>query len=192
VREKQVMDFEKSLGKSWSNQQVIGLTAYLKKMKGEARKEDRIDYIDSFVSAIGGLIAIIIISFVVVYLGFPRAVAPLGASCIIVFGAHKSPLSQPRNVIGGHLISTTIALIIWSLLGKSLFIMGLVLALVLILLTVTKTMHPPAAASALVAVNSQAGWEFLIPIIVGTLLLVVISTIYNNLFQTRQYPKHWL
>ncbi|MFK4390769.1 hypothetical protein ABH916_002697 [Peribacillus frigoritolerans] len=55
------MEFEKSVEKSWSNQQSIGLTAYLKKMKGEAREKDRIDYIDSFVSAIGGLIAIIII-----------------------------------------------------------------------------------------------------------------------------------
>ncbi|MCQ6275591.1 HPP family protein [Bacillus sp. V3B] len=186
------MDFGKNLEKSWSDQQVVGFTAYLKKMKGEARKEDRIDYIDSFVSAIGGLISIIIISFIVVYLGFPRALAPLGASCIIVFGAHKSPLSQPRNVIGGHIISTTLSLIIWSILGKSLFIIGLVLAIVLILMTITKTIHPPAAASALVAINSQAGWEFLIPIIIGTLLLVIISTIYNNLFQTRQYPKYWL
>ncbi|CAK6474580.1 hypothetical protein BFRIG_02830 [Peribacillus frigoritolerans] len=58
------MEFEKSVEKSWSNQQNIGLTAYLKKMKGEAREKDRIDYIDSFVSAIGGLIAIIIISFI--------------------------------------------------------------------------------------------------------------------------------
>jgi CBS-domain-containing membrane protein len=186
------MDFGKDIEKSWGNQQVIGVAAYLKKMKGEARKEDRIDYVDSFVSAIGGLIAITMISFVIVYLGFPRAVAPLGASCIIVFGAHKSPLSQPRNVIGGHLIATTVALMIGSLLGNSLFIMGLVLAIVLILMTVTQTIHPPAAASALIAVNFQEGWDFLIPIVIGTLLLVLISTIYNNLFQTRQYPKHWL
>ncbi|WP_446728183.1 hypothetical protein [Peribacillus sp. TH14] len=26
----------------------------------------------------------------------------------------------------------------------------------------------------------------------GTILLVFISMIYNNLFQARQYPKHWL
>ncbi|MCK1982861.1 MULTISPECIES: HPP family protein [Peribacillus] len=185
------MEFEKSLEKSWSNQQNIGLTAYLKKMKGEAREKDRIDYMDSLVSAIGGLIAIIMISFIAVHLGYPMALAPLGASCVIVFGAHKSLLSQPRNVIGGHIISTTSALIIWSFFGKSLFIIGLTLAIVLIIMTCTKTVHPPAAASALVSINSQAGWGFLISIVIGTLLLVFISMIYNNLFQTRQYPKHW-
>nr|WP_274608373.1 HPP family protein [Peribacillus sp. TH14] len=50
----------------------------------------------------------------------------------------------------------------------------------------------PQRASALVAVNSQAGWGFLISIAIGTILLVFISMIYNNLFQARQYPKHWL
>jgi CBS-domain-containing membrane protein len=186
------MHSEKSLEKSWSNQLIIGLTAYLKKMKGEATKEDRIDYIDSLISATGGLIAIIIIGLVAVNLGYPMALGPLGASCLLVFCAHKGQLSQPRHVFGGHLFSTTIALITWSILGKSLFTIGLVLAIVLILMILTKTLHPPAAASAFVAVNSQAGWGFLITVVMGTFLLIIISIIYNNLFQTRQYPQRWL
>jgi CBS-domain-containing membrane protein len=59
-------------------------------------------------------------------------------------------------------------------------------------MALTQTMHPPAAASALVAVNNQVGWEFLIPVLLGSLLIVVISIIYNNLFKSRQYPNHWL
>ncbi|HWO96169.1 MAG TPA: HPP family protein [Bacillus sp. (in: firmicutes)] len=186
------MNLEKSLEKSWFNQLVLNLTTYLKKMRGGTRKEAQIDYFDSIVSAVGGLIAIITISFAAVCLGYPMTLGPLGASCVLVFGAHKSPLSQPFHVIGGHLFSTTSALIVWSILGKSLFTMGLVLAIVLILMTLTKTFHPPAAASSLVAVNSEAGWGFLISIVSCTLLLVFISTIYNNLFRTRQYPQHWL
>ena len=186
------MDFEKSLDKNWSNRSITNLTAYLGKMKGEARKESHIDYFDVMVSAAGGIIAIITISFIAVHLGYPMALGPLGASCVLVFGAHKGPLSQPRHVIGGHLFSTTSALIMWSIIGKSLFTIGLVLAVVLILMALTTTVHPPAAASALVAVNSQAGWGFLITVIICSVLLVFISTIYNNLFQTRQYPKHWL
>lgn len=89
VRITYIMEFEKSFEKNWSNQKNIGLTAYLQKMKGEAREKDRIDYVDSFVSAIGGLIAIIIISFIAVYIGHPMALAPLGASCVIVFCAIK-------------------------------------------------------------------------------------------------------
>ncbi|MEH7117173.1 HPP family protein [Neobacillus vireti] len=186
------MVLERSLKKNWNNPIMIGIAAYLKKMKGEARKQSNIDYIDSIISALGGLIAIITIGFVAVYSGYPMVLAPLGASCVLVFGAHKGPLSQPRPVIGGHLFSTTSAIMIWSILGNSLFTIGLVLAIVLIIMTITKTVHPPAAASAFVAVNSQAGWGLLISVVICTVLLVLLSTIFNNLFQKRQYPKHWL
>jgi CBS-domain-containing membrane protein len=30
--------------------------------------------------------------------------APFGASCVLAFGLWDAPLSQPRNIIGGHLI----------------------------------------------------------------------------------------
>ena len=183
---------EKKLEKNWSHHSSIGLAAYLKKMKGTIRQEAKVDYIVSIISAVGALIAIITVSFMAIHLGYPMALAPLGASCILVFGAHKGALSQPRHVVGGHLLATTFAIIIWCLLGKSLFTLGLVLALVLILMALTQTMHPPAAASALVAVNNQVGWEFLIPVLLGSLLIVVISIIYNNLFKSRQYPNHWL
>ncbi|USK70798.1 HPP family protein [Peribacillus asahii] len=185
------MNLEKSLEKNWSNRSTTNLTAYLGKMKGEARLGSQIDYVDAIISAIGGVIAIITVGFIAIHLGYPMALGPLGASCVLVFLAHKGPFSQPRHIIGGHLFSITLALIMWSILGKSLFTIGLVLALVLILMTLTTTVHPPAAASALVAVNSQAGWGFLISVVICSLLLVFISTIYNNLFPTRQYPKHW-
>lgn len=186
------MDLEKSLGKSENNQLIAGLTAYLNKMKGEATNKDRINYIDSLVSAIGGLMAILMIGLVAFSLEYPMVLGPIGASCLLVFGAHKGELSQPRNVIGGHLFSTASALIFLSILGKSLFTIGLVLAFVLILMTLTKTLHPPAAASAVVAVNTQAEWGFLVTVVLGALLLVIISIIYNNLFRTRQYPSRWL
>ncbi|MED3727705.1 HPP family protein [Priestia filamentosa] len=183
---------EKKLEKNVSNGVSVGVNTYLRKMKGEGRGKIKINYGDSIVSATGVLIAIIIISFMTLHLGYPMAIAPLGASCILIFEAHKGAWSQPRNVIGGHLLSTTSALIIWSLLGKSLFSIGIVLAIVLILMALTNTLHPPAAASALVVVNNQTGWGFLVPIFLGVLLLIFISIFYNNLFSKRQYPQHWL
>ena len=120
------------------------------------------------------------------------AMGPLGASCVLIFAAHSGPLSQPRQVIGGHILSTTIGLVIWSIFGKSLSIIVITLVIVLIVMSLTKTIHPPAAASALVAINFETGWGYLIPIVIGTLFIVFIAMIYNNLFPKRQYPKHWL
>ncbi|MEH7584350.1 HPP family protein, partial [Priestia megaterium] len=96
------------------------LSSYTKKMKGELKEEPKINYRDAVVSSIGGLIAIIISSAIALALGYPMALAPIGASCVLVFGAHKGPLSQPRHVLGGHLLATVSALIIWSLFHRSL------------------------------------------------------------------------
>jgi CBS-domain-containing membrane protein len=161
-------------------------------MKGESRSETRFDYIDSLISAAGVFLAVSVIGLLAVFFHFPMALGPLGASCVLVFIAHKGPLSQPRQVIGGHILSTATGLIIWSIFGKSFFIIIISLVIVLILMSLTNTIHPPAAASALVAINFETGWGYLIPIIIGAVLLVFISIFYNNLFSKRQYPKHWL
>src|SRR3954463_6963866 len=173
-------------------QSVEGLSVYLNKMKGEARKETRFDYIDSLISATGVFLAVSIICFLAVSFNYPMAMGPLGASCVLVFAAHNGPLSQPRQVIGGHILSTVTGLIIWSIFGKSLMIIVISLVIILILMLFTNTSHPPAAASALVAINFETGWGYLIPIVIGAFLLVIISILYNNLFPKRQYPKHWL
>lgn len=168
------------------------LSVYLNKMKGEARKETTISYVDALVSATGVLLAVSFICFLAVFYHYPMAMGPLAASCILVFAAHSGPLSQPRPIIGGHILSTTIGLISWSIFGKSIPIIIITLTIVLILMSLTKTIHPPAAASALVAINFETGWGYLIPITIGALLIVIISILYNNLFPKRQYPKHWL
>ena len=174
------------------SQSLEGLSVYLNKMKGVSRQETRFDYIDSLISATGVFLSISIICFLAVFFHYPMAMGPLGASCILVFAAHNGPLSQPRQVIGGYILSTVIGLIIWSIFGKSLFIITISLAVVLIVMSLTKTIHPPAAASALVAINFETGWGYLIPIVIGIFLLVFISMLYNNLFPKRQYPRHWL
>ncbi|MED3923772.1 HPP family protein [Priestia megaterium] len=185
------MEIEKNLSQR-KKSFLSYLNSYTRKMKGELKEEPKINYRDAVVSSLGGLIAIIISSSIALALGYPMALAPIGATCVLVFGAHKGPLSQPRHVLGGHLLATVSALIIWSLFHRSLITIAIVLAFVLILMIVTKTVHPPAAASAIVAINSQAGWGYLGIIMICACVVVLISTVYNNLFQDRQYPRYWV
>ncbi len=51
--------------------------------------------------------------------------APFGASCVLAFGVWNAPLSQPRNIIGGHLISTFIGLSIYHLFGNEYWTIAL-------------------------------------------------------------------
>ncbi|PMC35999.1 HPP family protein [Bacillus sp. UMB0899] len=185
------MNVEKTLQK---NQQsvILFFHSYLMKMKGNQRIHTNVKLGDTIISAGGGLIAITLISFVVVMLGYPMILGPMGASCLLVFAAHSLPFSQPRQIVGGHLVSTFTALLIWSVFGKSHLSIGLTLAIVLFLMITFKLIHPPAAASAMVAINTEAGWGLLFSIILSSVLLISISVLYNNLFKNRQYPKQWI
>ncbi|WP_299095653.1 HPP family protein [uncultured Metabacillus sp.] len=170
----------------------IGFGTYIKKMRGEAKYKTNLNYVDLMISAIGCLIAMSLISILAISIGYPMALGPIGASCLLIFGAHNGPFSQPRQIIGGHFLATFASLTIWELFGRSFLTIGITLAIVIILMVITNTIHPPAAASAIVAINSGAGWGFIPCMVASSLLLVLISLFYNNLFQSRQYPKHWI
>lgn len=53
----------------------------------------------------------------------------------------ERPLSQPRNIIGGHFVSIFIGLATFQLVGDVPWANGLAIACMMI----TKTSHPPAA-----------------------------------------------
>lgn len=186
------MNLMEKTNDSIKGQHIEGLMVYLNKMKGVSKKETKFDYIDSLISVTGVFLAVSLICFLAFSFSYPMAMGPLGASCVLVFAAHNGPLSQPRQVIGGHILSTVTGLIIWSLFGKNVFIIIISLVIVLLLMSLTKTIHPPAAASALVAINFETGWGYLTPIVMGVFLLILISMLYNNLFPKRQYPQYWL
>lgn len=45
--------------------------------------------------------------------------AAFGASCVLAFGVPDSPLAQPSSIIGGHLVSTLVGLLVLNILGSS-------------------------------------------------------------------------
>lgn len=175
------------------NDLTFSFTSYIKKMRGETNREKAVNHIDTVISAVGGLIAISIISLVAFAFGYPAIIAPIAASCVLIFGAHKGAFSQPRQIIGGHVISSVLAIILLHTIGNHSYAStGLTLAVTLIVMGFTKTLHPPAAASAIVAMHSGANWHYLVCIICCSILLVLISILYNNLFKHRQYPQYWV
>jgi CBS-domain-containing membrane protein len=185
------MNVGKEFNKANNHQLHTFFSSYFIKMKGEKKSEANVKVTDSIISATGGLIAMIIISAVAVMVGFPMVLGPMGASCLLIFAAHAGPFSQPRHIMGGHFIATITALTIWDIFGRSHVTMAITLAVVLFLMLILKMVHPPAAASAMVAINTQAGWGFLLTIVICSLILLAISVFYNNLFKERQYPKQW-
>lgn len=136
----------------------------------------------------------------------PLMMAPFGASAVLLFGAFRSPLAQPRNVIGGHVISAfagvSVYLIINSLaLGATIspiLAVSIAVPLAIALMHKTRTLHPPGGATAFLAavgggeVHALGYWYVLAPCAIGSALMVLVALAVNNMPQKNRYPQFWL
>lgn len=142
------------------------------------------------VSGLGGFVAVYLLAQVTQSLGGLLLIAPFGASCVLLFALPKSPLAQPRNVIGGHLISTFVGLTVLTLLGSHPLAMGLGVGLAIMAMQITGTLHPPAGGDPLVVIAAGAGWSFLaMPVLFGTVALVAVAFGYHRLVSREPYAS---
>ncbi|MCW9709449.1 HPP family protein [Avibacterium sp. 21-586] len=115
-----------------------------------------------------------------------------GASCLLVFAYPNSPFSQPRNVIGGHFIASLTGLIFLNMLGVHWWSMAIAVATAIALMLILRVPHPPAGSNPFIVMMMGAGWEFLItPTLLGSIILVIVAIIYNNIGISRRYPTYW-
>lgn len=164
-------------------------------------KETLIDYKEHFWSFIGSFVGIGILAYIqsihfsgndAVYL-----IGSFGASSVLVYGIIQSPFSQPRNLVGGHLVSAFIGVTVHKLAPDIIWIAApLAVSLAIILMQITKTLHPPGGATALIAIIGSdkikaLGYEYVFsPVLVGVLILLLTALIFNNMTPSRSYPSH--
>jgi len=142
----------------------------------------------------GAFIAILVLLYLGQWSGYPLIMASFGASCVLLFALPEAPLAQPKNVIGGHLITSFIGLLAAHFLPASPFIVAFAVALGIALMVLTETVHPPAGGNPLLILLGPAvpPWSFLLtPVLAGTLLLVIIASLYHP-FTTGAYQHRYL
>lgn len=122
-------------------------------------------------------------------------IGSFGASSVLIYGVINSPLAQPRNLIGGHLISAIIGVTVHKILPNEIWLASaLAVALSIVAMQITKTLHPPGGATALIAnIGSEKikalGYIYVLnPVLTGVMILLVIALIFNNISKSRQYP----
>ena len=147
------------------------------------------------ISGLGGAIAIALLQLVTNDLSIIACfIVPFGATCVLVFAAPAAPFSQPRNVIGGHIISALCGVLAYIICGEACWwSLALGNGLAIALMAATKTIHPPAGAT--VFLPSLIGmanfsWAF-IPVGLGAALIVLVGVLYNNIYKDRTYPAFW-
>ncbi|WP_054529501.1 HPP family protein [Erythrobacter sp. SG61-1L] len=116
----------------------------------------------------------------------PWLVAPLGASAVLVFCVPASPLAQPWPVIGGDLLSALVGLAAGHLFGTPWIAAGTAVGTAIAVMTLTRCLHPPGGACALLCALGATGpehWGYahMIPIAANVGVLVLVGWLYNNL-----------
>jgi CBS-domain-containing membrane protein len=128
---------------------------------------------------------------------FPLVAIPFATSIVLVLGSPKAQSAQPRALIGGHLASTLVGLLIVQLCGPAPWAAALAVGLAMVAMHLTGTFHPPAGIDPLVVVVNDLSWSFLFaPVGVGALLLVVFAFFWHNLMargvsRADAWPTHW-
>jgi len=111
-------------------------------------------------------------------------IPPFGASLVLVMAVHDSPLAMPRNVFFGHIISASSGVVMFYFLGDTSVSIALGLALAIMIMQITKTIHPPAGANPIIAIMEAETFEFVImPVAVGALFIVIFALIYNKIWK---------
>jgi HPP family len=155
--------------------------------------QPKFSFAQGMISWAGSLIGIEALVYLSTCTHYPLMAAPFGATAVLVYGVPDSPLSQPRNIIGGNCIGALVSIVLTHYFGAEPWVMGLAVAMSLKLMKLTRTLHPPGGAIALVGVMSHASWSFLLtPALVGSLIIVSWTLIFNNIAPGRSYPRHWL
>lgn len=133
----------------------------------------------------------------------PIIIASFGAAAILEYNTIESPLAQPRNLVLGHFLSAVVAVSVTKLfehLPTARFddlrwLVGAIsVGAASMLMSATKTVHPPAGATALLAATNieiqVLGWWLLPLVLLASALMLVSAMLLNNL-AGRRYPVYW-
>ncbi len=177
--------------------------SFFSKMKGTTKSPPRVASSEILWSFLGAFLGISAVGYINYYVldagGNVLMFGPFGASAILIYGATRSPLAQPRNLICGHILAALIGVAAYKVLHPHLWLAAsMSVALAVAAMHFTKTLHPPAGATALIAVIGDEkihalGFTYaVLPVGAGLIVMLIIALIFNNIPRNRRYPEFWV
>ncbi len=157
----------------------------------------------SWIGAFLGILLVSIIGRCLVLAGTDSLflIGSFGASAVLVYGAPMAEFSQPRNLVGGHVISAIVGVTVFTLLGDQTILSGpTAVSLAIVAMHFTRTLHPPGGATALIAIIGgdkihSLGYTYVLsPVLLGSILMLLVALLVNNMSSNpkRHYPVYWL
>ena len=140
---------------------------------------------DFIVSLVGAFIATLLASFfsdmILIAEEMPLILASTGASAILIFSVPLSPVSQPWNLVGGHVISAFVGVSCYIFIPNELLASSFSIFFAMLFMHVFRCMHPPGGATAITAVVGGAnvhalGYAYIVlPVFVNSIILLSVA-----------------
>jgi len=153
---------------------------------------------EKIISAIGGCLGIFLVftvsnwfldSDAAIYI-----IPSMGASAVLLFAAPHSPLAQPWNLFGGHILSAAVGVICAQFIPMVGIAAAASVGLAIGAMYYFRCIHPPGGATALAAVIGGGqihalGFEYILaPVLLNTVTILLLALLFNYLFKWRRYP----
>jgi hypothetical protein len=120
---------------------------------------------------------------------------------VLLYGAIEAPFAQPRAVFFGHTFSAIVGVCITKLFetNEARFLElrwlagAIACATASVIMTITKTIHPPSGATAMIAATqadiTALGWYYIPVVMLSATLAIAVGLITNNI--QRRFPVFW-
>jgi CBS-domain-containing membrane protein len=159
-------------------------------------------------SWLGALVGIYVIGtcgpYVARWCGLDGAyvIGSFGAAAVLIYGAPMAEFSQPRNLLLGNVLSAIAGVTAAMLLPEkhqAALAGAIAVSSAVLLMHLTRSLHPPGGATALIAVIGgdairELGYLYAVfPVLLGSMILLVVALVVNNLSShpARHYPTYW-
>ena len=185
---------------------VVATRRYVRRMRSRSAPANRLNWVSIGWSGLGAFLGLLLIQAIGAW-GLPVEglflIGSFGASAVLIYGAPLADLSQPRHLIGGHVVSAVVGVAVAFLARTSPAIAwmapALAVSLAIMAMHGSRTLHPPGGATALIAVIGgepirRLGWWYVLcPVLIAALAMLVVALAVNNLStrSDRHYPRYW-
>ena len=128
------------------------------KMRGEVKSPPQVSLKEILVSWVGAFFEIFVVGYLEHLVQLEQQdilflIGSFGASAVLLYGTPGVPLAQPRNLMGGHILSALTGFLMYGWIADPLYLSGaLSVATAIAVMHLTKITHPPGGATALIAV----------------------------------------
>lgn len=127
--------------------------------------------------------------------GYPLSMlASMAAAAVLLFAVPHSPMAQPWALLAGNLLSGVVGWACAALIPDLVWAAACAVGLSIFVMHLTRSLHPPGAATAMVLVleypafHPHGGlWVFCV-VLANVLFSLLLAILLNNLVHRGRYP----